>query len=93
MGCITDLVTLPTAPRPHALPKWEKYAIFRMPVIRWNIVFRVPVMRRIFFGVFTDQFVLPDVGEAYMRVRAAENAVYLIVAKNIQGRGMMGAGF
>jgi len=32
----------------------------------------------------------PIVGEAYMRVRAAENSVYLIVAKNIQGDGYDG---
>ena len=32
----------------------------------------------------------PPVGEAYMRVRAAENSVYLIVSKNIQGDGSDG---
>ena len=32
----------------------------------------------------------PAVGEGFMRVRAAENSVYLIVAKNIQGDGSDG---
>ncbi|MCL2528000.1 MAG: carbon-nitrogen hydrolase family protein [Defluviitaleaceae bacterium] len=32
----------------------------------------------------------PKVGESYMRVRAAENSVYMVVAKNIQGDGSDG---
>jgi len=32
----------------------------------------------------------PIVGESYMRVRAAENSVYVVVAKNIQGDGSDG---
>ena len=58
-GVFTDQSVLPTAPRPHALPKWEKYTIFRMPVMRWNFVFRVPFIRAIIWGVFSDQFALP----------------------------------